>query len=184
MRPWRYNVTMIPCALRTCLQWLIVTVMGRVSPGSTPARKSSAFAVMVLSEIDGVTLRPSLFCPVLADELGSLAIRKLWLLSLGRLDELTLLGEGLSGGLVSTDGAAPLIGVSIEDVSGAAVASEFVDLAFPFGFERLEIGSNVTIRALGAGKGAISIFSRRLTRLRHVRVGFMVVGRVRVEVSE
>lgn len=159
--------------------------MGRVSPGSTPARRSSAFAVMVLSEIDGVALRPSLFCPpVLADELGSLAIRKLWLLSLGRLDELTLLGEGLSGGLVSTDGAAPLIGVSTEAVSGPGVASEFVDLAFPLGFERLEIGSNVTIRALGAGKGAMSIFSRRLTRLRHVSVGFMVVGRVRVEVSE
>jgi hypothetical protein len=121
---------------------------------------------------------------VLADELGSLAIRKLWLLSLGRLDELTLLGEGLSGGLISTEGDAPLIGVSTEVVSGPAVASEFVDWAFPFGFERRAIGSNVTIRGLGAGKGAMSMFSRRLTRLLHVRVGFMVVGRVRVEVSE
>lgn len=159
--------------------------MGSVSPGSTPARKSSAFAVMVLSEIDGVTLRPSLFCPlVLADELGSLAIRKLWLLSLGRLDELTLLGEGLRGGLTSTDGDAPLIGVSTEVVSGPAVASEFVDWAFPFGLGRFAIGSNVTMRGLGAGKGAMSMFSRRLTRLLHVRVGFMVVGRVRVEVSE
>lgn len=159
--------------------------MGRVSPGSTPARRSSALAVMVLSERDGVALRPSLFCPpVLEDELGSLAIRKLWLLSLGRLDELTLLGEGLSGGLVSMEGAVPLIGVSIEDVSGPAVASEVVDLAFPFGFERFEIGSNVTMRALGAGNGAMSIFSRILTRLRQVSVGFMVVGRVKVEVSE
>jgi hypothetical protein len=66
---------MMPCALRTCFQWFIVTVMGNVSPGSTPARKSSAFAVMVLSETEGVALRPSLFRPpVLADELGSLAI--------------------------------------------------------------------------------------------------------------
>ena len=95
-----------------------------------------------------------------------------------------MLGEGLSGGLVSTEGAAPLIGVSTEDVSGPAVASEFVDFAFPLGFERLETGSKVTMRALGAGKGAMSIFSKRLTRLLHVRVGFMVVGRVRVEVSE
>jgi hypothetical protein len=95
-----------------------------------------------------------------------------------------LLGDGLSGGLVSTEGAAPLIGVSIEDVSGAAVASELVDLALPLVFERFEIGSNVTIRALGAGNGAMSMFSRRLTRLRQVSVGFMVVGRVRVEVSE
>lgn len=159
--------------------------MGNVSPGSTPARKSSAFAVMVLSETEGVALRPSLFRPlVLADELGSLAIWKLRLLSLGRLDELTLLGDGLSGGLVSTEGAAPLIGVSIEDVSGAAVVSELGDLALFLVFERFEIGSNVTMRALGAGKGAISIFSKRLTRLRQVRVGFIVVGRVRVEVSE
>jgi hypothetical protein len=95
-----------------------------------------------------------------------------------------LLGDGLSGGLVSTEGAAPLIGVSTEDVSGPAVASELVDLAFPFGFERFEIGSNVTMRALGAGNGAMSMFSRILTRLRQVSVGFMVVGRVRVEVSE
>ena len=162
-----------------------MTVIGRVSPGRTPARRSSAFAVIVLSEIDGVALRLSLFCPpVLADEPGSLEIRKLWLLSLGRLHELTLLGEGLRGGLVSMEGVAPLIGVSTEAVSGPAVASEFVDLAFPLDFERFEIGSNVTIRALGAGKGAMSMFSRILTRLRHVSVGFMVVGRVRVEVSE
>jgi hypothetical protein len=79
--------------------------MGKVSPGSTPARESSAFAVMVLSVTEGVALRPSLFCPlVLADELGSLTTLKLWLLLLGRLDELTLLGEGLNGGLPSTEG--------------------------------------------------------------------------------
>ena len=159
--------------------------MGNVSPGSTPARKSSAFAVIVLSETEGVALRPSLFRPlVLAEELGSLAIWKLKLLSLGRLDELTLLGEGLSGGLASTEGAAPLIGVSIEVLSGAAVASELVDFVLLLVFERFEMGSNVTIRALGAGNGAMSMFSRRLTRLRQVSVGFMVVGRVRVEVSE
>lgn len=159
--------------------------MGKVSPGSTPARRTSAFAVMVLSEIEGVALRPSLLRPpVLAEELGSLWIWKLWLLLLGRLEELTLLGEGLSGGRGSTDAAAPLTGVSMEEVSGAAVASELVDLAFALDLERFETGSRVTMRALGAGKGAMSMFSRRLTRLRQVRIGFMVVGRVRVDVSE
>ena len=159
--------------------------MGRLSPGSTPARESSAFAVIVLSVTEGVALRPSLFRPlVLADELGSLTTWKLWLLLLSRLDELTLLGEGLNGGLPSTEGVAPLIGVSTEDVSGPAVASELVDFAFARDFERFEIGSNVTIRAFGAGNVAMSIFSRRLTRRRQVSVGFMVVGRVRVEVSE
>ena len=74
------------------------------------------------------------------------------------------------------------MGVSIEAVSGAAVASEFIDLAFALDLERFETGSSVTMRALGAGKGAISIFSRKLTRLRQDMVGFMVVGRVRVDV--
>lgn len=177
---------MIPCALRTFFEWLMVTLIGRVSPGSTPARSSSALAVMVLSEIEGVALRPSLFRPVvLAEELGSLTIWKLWLLLLGRLEELTLLGDGLNGGRWSTEPAAPLMGVSIDDVSGAAVVSEgVVDLAFAFDLERLDTGSIVTMRALGAGKGAISMFSSMFTRLRQVRVGFMVVGRVRVEVRE
>jgi hypothetical protein len=103
---------------------------------------------------------------------------------LGRLEELTLLGEGLSGGRLSTEAAVPLIGVSIEDVSGPWVASEATDLALAFDLERFEIGSRVTMRALGAGNGAMSIFSRRLTRLRQVSVGFIVVGRVRVEVRE
>lgn len=74
------------------------------------------------------------------------------------------------------------MGVSIEAESGAAVASEFIDLAFALDLERFEIGSRVTMRALGAGNGAISIFSRKLTRLRQDMVGFMVVGRVRVDV--
>lgn len=163
----------------------MVTLMGKVSPGSTPARSTSALAVIILSDIEGVALRPSLFRPpVLVDELESLWIRKLWLLLLGRLEELTLLGEGLRGGRLSTDAAAPLTGVSMEAVSGAAVASELVDLAFVFGLVRFETGSSVTMRALGAGKGAMSMFSKRLTRLRQVIVGFMVVGRVMVDVSE
>lgn len=95
-----------------------------------------------------------------------------------------MLKDGLSGGRLSTEAAAPLTGVSIEEVSGAAVASELVDLALAFDLERFETGSRVTMRALGAGKGAISMFSNRLTRRRHVRVGFIVVGRVRVEVRE
>jgi hypothetical protein len=69
-------------------------------------------------------------------------------------------------------------------VSGAAVASELVDLAFAFDLERFDTGSSVTMRALGAGNVAMSMFSKRLTRRRHVRVGFMVVGRVRMEVRE
>ena len=89
---------MMPCALRTCLQWLIVTCTGKESPGSTPARSTSVLAVMVLSGVDGVILRVSLFrIRVLADDLGSLPIWKLWLLLLSRLEELTLLGAGLSG---------------------------------------------------------------------------------------
>lgn len=95
-----------------------------------------------------------------------------------------MLGEGLSGGLASTEGAAPPIEASIEDVFGAAVAPELVDFALLLVLERLETGSNVTMRALGAGNGAMSMFSKRLIRLRQVSVGFMVVGRVRVEVSE
>lgn len=163
----------------------MVTLMGNVSPGSTPARRTSALAVMVLSETEGVTLRPSLFRPppVLVDELGSLAIWKLWLLLLGRLEELTLLGDGLSGGRWSTEPAAPLTGVSMEEVSGAAVVSEAGDLDFALDLDRLETGSRVTTRALGAGNGAISMFSSKFTRLRQVSVGFMVVGRVRVDVS-
>lgn len=39
------------------------------------------------------------------------------------------------------------------------------------------------MRALGAGKGAISMFSRKLTRLRQETVGFIVVGLVSVDVS-
>ena len=77
----------------------------------------------------------------------------------------------------------PFTGVLVDDVSGAAVASDAGDLGFALDLERLDTGSRVTIRALGAGKGAISIFSRRLTRFRQVRIGFMVVGRVRVDVS-
>lgn len=95
-----------------------------------------------------------------------------------------LLREGLNGGRWSTDPAAPLTGVSIRGVPGAAVVSEFVDLAFAFDLARLETGSSVTMRAFGGGNGAMSIISRRLTRLRQERVGFMVVGRVRVDVSE
>lgn len=72
----------------------------------------------------------------------------------------------------------------MEDVSGAAVVSELVDLAFALDLERFETGSRVTMRALGGGKGAMSIFSKRLTRRRHVRIGFMVVGRVMVDVRE
>ena len=49
--------------------------------------------------------------------------------------------------------------------------------------ERLDTGSKVTTRGFGAGNGAISIFSRTLTRFRHDKVGFMVVGFVNVAVS-
>lgn len=71
----------------------------------------------------------------------------------------------------------------MDDVSGAAVVSDGGDFTFALDLERLDTGSRVTMRALGAGKGAISIFSSRLIRFRQVRVGFMVVGRVRVDVS-
>lgn len=63
-----------------------------------------------------------------------------------------MLGEGLSGGLASTEGAAPPIEASIEDVFGAAVAPELVDFALLLVLERLETGSNVTMRALGGRK--------------------------------
>lgn len=70
----------------------------------------------------------------------------------------------------------------MDGVFGAAVVSEAGDFCFALDLERLDTGSRVTMRALGAGKGAISIFSSKLIRFRQVRVGFMVVGRVRVEV--
>lgn len=162
----------------------MVTFIGRVSPGSTPARNTSVFVVMVLSAIDGAALLPSLFLlPVLADELGSLASWKLWLLLLGRLEELTLLGDGLSGGR-SADASVKLFGVCIDKFSGAVVVSEDADLDFVLGLVRFDTGSSVTMRALGAGNGAISMFSRRLTRFRQETVGFIVTGRVKVDVSE
>lgn len=95
-----------------------------------------------------------------------------------------MLGKGLGDWRLSTDAAAPLTGVSMEAVSGAVVASELVDLPFIFDLVRFETGSSVTMRALGAGKGAMSIFSKKLTRLRQVIVGFIVVGRVMVDVKE
>lgn len=170
MRPWRYKVTITPCALRTCLQWLTVSLMGKVSPGSTPARITSVFAMMVLSGTDGVVLRVSLR-PVL----GSLTTWKLWLLLLGRLDELTLLETGLSWG------RSPPLPLPFTD--GSAESSSPVDFLFAFGLERLETGSSVTMRALGAGKGEMLMFSKKLTRLRQERVGLIVVGLVMVDVS-
>lgn len=70
-------------------------------------------------------------------------------------------------------------------VAVAVTADSVADdaLPLPLDFDRLDTGSRVTIRALGAGKGAMSIFSNRLIRLRHERVGFIVVGLVRVDVS-
>lgn len=155
-------------------------MIGNVSPGSTPARKTSAFAVMIPSVTDGVMLRASLLrIPVLVDELGSLGTRKLWLLLLGRLEELTLLGAGLSGGRLSVE-FSPFSGESSDCVSGA---SDPADLAFALDLARREIGSRVTIRGLGRGKGAISMFSNTVTRRRQVEVGLIVVGLVRVDVS-
>lgn len=125
-------------------------------------------------------LRASLFrIPVLVDELGSLGTWKLKLLLLRRLDELTLLGAGLRGGRLSIL-LPPWADGSMESVSGA---SDPADLAFAFDLDRRVIGSRVTTRGLGGGKGAMSMFSRTLTRLRHVEVGLIVVGLVRVDVS-
>lgn len=61
--------------------------------------------------------------------------------------------------------------------------SDPTDRLFALDLDRFDTGSRVTIRALGAGKGEISMFSRRLTRRRQERVGFMVVGLVNVAVS-
>lgn len=67
--------------------------------------------------------------------------------------------------------------------SAESAMSDPADLLFALDLERFETGSRVTMRALGAGKGEISMFSRKLTRLRQESVGFMVVGLVRVAVS-
>lgn len=68
----------MPCGLRICLLWLIVILMGSVSPGSAPARRTSAVAVIVLSDADVATLRISLLrFPVPFTELGSLTTWKL-----------------------------------------------------------------------------------------------------------
>jgi hypothetical protein len=99
---------------------------------------------------------------------------------LSRLDELTLLGAGLRGGRWSEVAVPPFTESSIDPDSGA---SDVAVLAFPLDFERREIGSRVTTRALGAGKVEISMFSSKLIRLRHETVGFIVVGFVRVDVS-
>ena len=70
-------------------------------------------------------------------------------------------------------------------VAVAVAADSVADdaLPLPLDFDRLETGSRVTILALGAGKGAMSMFSIRLIRLRQDKVGFIVVGLVRVDVS-
>ena len=68
---------MMPCALRTCLQWLMVIVTGKLSPGSTPARNTSVLAVIVLSGAEVAVLRVSLFRTPMLEELGSLPIWKL-----------------------------------------------------------------------------------------------------------
>lgn len=101
-------------------------------------------------------------------------------LLLSRLDELTLLGAGLRGGRFS-GATVPLVGDGSNDPDSGA--SEPAGLVFAFDLERFETGSRVTTRALGGGKPAISILSSRLTRLRHVMVGFIVVGFVKVDVS-
>lgn len=75
----------------------------------------------------------------------------------------------------------PLADVANEMLSDARSVPVDFDLALDL--ERRETGSKVTTRGLGAGNGAMSIFSRKLTRLRHERVGFIVVGFVRVDVS-
>ena len=72
----------------------------------------------------------------------------------------------------------PLTNRSLE-----SCGSWLADFFNALGLERLETGSRVTMRALGAGKGDMSILSKRFMRLRHEIVGFMVVGFVRVDVS-
>ena len=113
--------------------------------------------------------------------LGSLMVWKLWLLLLGRLDELTLLGTGLNGGRGSVPVVLPIPFTDRSEESRASWLVVFLIVALDL--ERLETGSRVTIRAFGAGNGAISILSKRFTRLRHDRTGFIVVGLVRVDVS-
>lgn len=70
--------------------------------------------------------------------------------------------------------AAPAVAVTADSAGGFPLA---------FDFERLETGSSVTMRAFGAGNGAISMLSIRFTRFRHDMVGFIVVGLVKVDVS-
>lgn len=65
--------------------------------------------------------------------------------------------------------------VTVESVAG--------DFPLTLDFERLETGSRVTMRAFGAGNGAMSMFSRKLMRLLQDMVGLIVVGFVRVDVS-
>lgn len=57
-----------------------------------------------------------------------------------------------------------------------------MDFVFDFVLDRFEIGSREMTRGLGAGRGAISIVSRSITRLSQEIAGEIVVGLVRVEV--
>lgn len=73
--------------------------------------------------------------------------------------------------------------MSVAAAATAVTADSAGDFPLAFDFERLEMGSSVTMRALGAGNGVISIFSKKLIRFRHDIVGFIVVGFVKVAVS-
>lgn len=91
------------------------------------------------------------------------------------------LGTGLNGGFGSDvcedDGS--------RDAGPAAPLnprSPEVDFFLGLDFDLADMGSRVITRALGAGRGAMSILSMRISRLSQDIEGVMVVGRVRVDV--
>jgi hypothetical protein len=94
-----------------------------------------------------------------------------------QLELLCSLGHGLSGGLESDP-----VGEGSRVRAPDETRSAELDFALPIAFGFFDMGSNVMIFGLGAGRGAISTDSRRIIRLSQDTVGEMVVGRVKVAV--